>query len=449
MSDTLMSPVVVAPIAEERRVVTAIPGPLSVAMHERRKQVVPPGVGAALPVYIDRAHGSILVDIDGNHFIDLAAGIGVNTIGNTNDAVVAAIAAQAAHFIHTCFTVTPYEGYVRVAENLVKHSPGNHAKRVMLANSGAEAVENAVKIARKFTGKNGVGVLDHAYHGRTNLTMAMNFKNAPYGTGFGPLGASVFRAPSSNPFQDGLTGEQAAKRTISYWEKTVGAADLACVFVEPIQGEGGFIVPADGYLNKLQEWCTANNVVFIADEVQSGVARTGYYFASESFDFVPDMMTVAKGMGGGMPIAGVIGRADIMDATHVGGLGGTFGGNPVSCAASIAVFEEIEKDDLIGEARRVAKVLKGGLIALQAKHAVIGDVRGKGAMIAIELVHPGTKEPNAEAVTRVIDYAAAHGVLMLNAGTYGNVLRFLPSVKISDALIHDALSVIDDALAAL
>jgi 4-aminobutyrate aminotransferase/(S)-3-amino-2-methylpropionate transaminase len=449
MSDTLTHPTVVAPIAEERRVVTAIPGPLSAAMHERRKHVVPPGVGAALPVYIDRAHGSILVDIDGNHFIDLAAGIGVNTIGSTNDAVVAAIAAQAANVIHTCFTVTPYEGYIRVAEILVQRTPGTHAKRVMLSNSGAEAVENAVKIARKFTGKNGVGVLDHAYHGRTNLTMAMNFKNAPYGTGFGPLGSSVFRAPSSYPFHDGLSGEEAAKRTISYWEKTVGTADLACIFVEPIQGEGGFMVPADGYLNKLQEWCTANNIVFIADEVQSGVARTGHYFASESFGLVPDMMTVAKGMGGGMPIAAVVGRAHIMDATHVGGLGGTFGGNPVSCAASIAVFEEIDKHDLIGEAQRVEKVLKGGLIAMQAKRPVIGEVRGKGAMIAIELVHPGTKEPYAEAVTHVVNHAAQNGVLLLSAGTYGNVLRFLPSVRISDALILDALSVIDDALASL
>ena len=434
-------------VSQERKVVTAIPGPKSQAMHERRAKVVPPGVGAALPVYIQDAYGSIVVDVDGNHFIDFATGIGVTTIGHSNDAVVAAVAEQAAHFTHTCFTVTPYEGYVRVAELLAEHTPGTHAKRTMLSNSGAEAVENAVKIARKYTGKNGVGVLDHAYHGRTNLTMAMNFKNAPYATGFGPLGSSVFRAPSSNPFHDGLSGEAAAKRTISYFEKTVGAADLACIFAEPIQGEGGFIVPADGYLNAIQKWCTENNVVFIADEVQSGMARTGYYFASESFDLVPDLMTIAKGIGGGMPIAAVTGRADIMDAAHPGGLGGTFGGNPVSCAAAIAVFDEIAGDDLLGEAKRVEATLGGGLRDLQKKYPVIGDVRGKGAMLAIELVQPGTDEPNADAVTKIIAYGAQHGLLLLSAGTYGNVLRFLPSVKTSDALLKDALSVLDEALA--
>lgn len=436
-------------VSQERKIVTAIPGPKSQAMHERRAKVVPPGVSAALPVYIQDAHGSIMVDVDGNHFIDFATGIGVTTIGHSNDAVVAAVAEQAGHFTHTCFTVTPYGGYVRVAELLAEHTPGAHAKRTMLANSGAEAVENAVKIARKYTGKNGVGVLDHAYHGRTNLTMAMNFKNAPYATGFGPLGSSVFRAPSSYPFHDGLSGEEAAKRTISYFEKTVGAADLACIFAEPIQGEGGFIVPADGYLNAIQKWCTENNVVFIADEVQSGMARTGHYFASESFDLVPDLLTIAKGVGGGMPIAAVTGRAEIMDAAHPGGLGGTFGGNPVSCAASIAVFDEIEKDNLLAEAKRVEKTLGGGLRELQKKYPVIGDVRGKGAMLAIELVQPGTDEPNAEAVTKIIAYGAQHGLLLLSAGSYGNVLRFLPSVKTSDELLTDALGVLDEALATL
>ncbi|MDH6255359.1 4-aminobutyrate aminotransferase/(S)-3-amino-2-methylpropionate transaminase [Aurantimicrobium minutum] len=436
-------------VTQERKVVTAIPGPKSQEMHKRRAEVVPPGVGAALPVYIENAYGSIVQDVDGNQFIDFATGIGVTTIGHANDAVVAAVAEAAAHFTHVCFTVTPYEGYVKVAELLAKHTPGNHAKRTMLCNSGAEAVENAVKIARKYTRKNGVAVLDHAYHGRTNLTMSMNFKNAPYATGFGPTAPSIFRAPSSYPYRDGLTGAEAAKRTITYLEKIVGAEDLAVVFAEPIQGEGGFIVPADGYLPAIQEWCTKNNVVFVADEVQAGMARTGAYFASEGFGFVPDLVTIAKGVGGGMPIAAVTGRAEIMDASHPGGLGGTFGGNPVSCAAAIAIFSEIEKDNLLDEAKRVEKTLGGGLKKLQEKYPVIGEVRGKGAMLAIELVQPGTKDPNAEAVTKIVAFGAQHGLLLLSAGTYGNVLRFLPSVKTSDALLEDALGVLDEALASL
>lgn len=436
-------------VTQERKVVTAIPGPKSLEMHKRRAEVVPPGVGAALPIYIENAYGSIVKDVDGNQLIDFATGIGVTTIGHANDAVVTAIAEAAQHFTHVCFTVTPYEGYVRVAELLAQHTPGNHAKRSMLCNSGAEAVENAVKIARKYTRKNGVAVLDHAYHGRTNLTMSMNFKNAPYATGFGPTAPSIFRAPSSYPYRDGLTGAEAAKRTITYLEKIVGAEDLAVVFAEPIQGEGGFIVPADGYLPAIQEWCTANNVVFVADEVQAGMARTGAYFASEGFGLVPDLVTIAKGVGGGMPIAAVTGRAEIMDASHPGGLGGTFGGNPVSCAAAIAIFSEIEKDNLLDEALRVEKTLGGGLKKLQEKYPIIGEVRGKGAMLAIELVHPGTKDPYPEAIAKIVAFGAQHGLLLLSAGTYGNVLRFLPSVKTSDALLEDGLSVLDEAFASL
>ncbi|CAN5238121.1 4-aminobutyrate--2-oxoglutarate transaminase [soil metagenome] len=436
-------------VPQERRVVTAIPGPKSIALHERRLKVVPPGVTTTLPVYIDRAHGAIAVDVDGNQFIDLGAGIGVTTIGHTNDAVVAAATEQLHKLTHTLFTITPYESYVRVAEYLAQHTPGDFEKRTVLVNSGAEAVENGVKIARKFTGKNGVGVLDHAYHGRTNLTMAMNFKASPYASGFGPLAGDVYRAPSSYPFHDGLSGADAAARTIAYLEKTVGAADLACLVVEPIQGEGGFMVPADGYLPALQEWCTANNVVFIADEIQSGMARTGKYFASEHFGLVPDMVLSAKGIAGGLPLAGVTGRAEIMDAAQPGGLGGTFGGNPVAAAASVAVFEQIDGNNLLAEATRIEGVLKPGLEALQQKHPVIGDVRGIGAMIAIELVEPGTIKPNAAAVTAVAAYAAQHGVLLLTAGTYGNVLRFLPSLAISNELLEDALGVIDEAFASL
>jgi 4-aminobutyrate aminotransferase/(S)-3-amino-2-methylpropionate transaminase len=279
--------------------------------------------------------------------------------------------------------------------------------------------------------------------------MAMNFKAMPYSVGYGPFAGDVYRAPNSYPYHDGLNGADAAKRTISYLEKTVGASELACLVVEPIQGEGGFQVPAAGYLPALQEWCTANGIVFIADEIQSGMARTGAYFASEHFGLVPDLVLVAKGIAGGLPLAAVTGRSEIMDASQPGGLGGTFGGNPVAAAAAVAVFEQIEEHNLLAEAKRIESVLKPGLEALQKKYPVIGEVRGIGAMIAIELVQPGTKEPNAAAVGAVSAFAGQHGVILLTAGTYGNVLRFLPSLAISDDLIREALGVIDEAFAAL
>ena len=459
MTDTLTSAAVPAPsspvytVVQERKIVTAIPGPKSVELHQRRLAVVSGGVASMLPVYMEKANGAIVVDVDGNQFIDLGAGIGVTTIGHTEASVVAAAVAQTQDFVHTLFTITPYEEYVRVSELLAQHTPGDFAKKSVLINSGAEAVENGVKIARKYTGRRAVAVLDHAYHGRTVLTMAMNYKAMPYATGFGPLASDVYHAPSSYPYQDGLSGADAAARTIMYLEKVIGAADLACLVVEPIQGEGGFMVPAEGYLPLLQEWCTANGVVMIADEVQSGMARTGAYFASEHFGWVPDLVLTAKGIAGGFPLAAVTGRAEIMDASHPGGLGGTFGGNPVACAAAIAVFDAIENNNLLLEAQRIGASLTAGLEALQAKHDIIGEIRGRGAMIAIELVQPGTgtttKLPNAAAVSAISAYASQHGVLLLTAGTYGSVLRFLPSLALSDALIADALSVIDDAIASL
>jgi len=450
MTDTLSAPAPAAfgdhEVAQERRIVTSVPGPKSQALHERRLAVVSGGVGTTLPVYIDRAHDAVVVDVDGNHFIDLGGGIGVMGAGHTNDAVVAAVQEQVAKVTHTLFTVTPYEPYVRVAELLVERTPGDFAKKVVLVNSGAEALENAVKIARKHTGRNGVAVLDHGYHGRTNLTMAMNFKAMPYNLGFGPFAGDVHHAPNSYPFHDGLSGAEAAKRTISYLEKRVGAQDLACLVAEPIQGEGGFIVPAEGYLLALQEWCRAHGIVFVADEVQSGVARTGAWYASEHFGLEPDMITTAKGIAGGMVLAGVVGRAEIMDSAHAGGLGGTYGGNPVACAAAIAVFDEIERRDLLGAAKRIESTLMPMLRELQAKHPVIGDVRGIGAMLAIEFVDPETGEPDAATVSRIAAEAAQQGVLVLTAGTYGNVIRFLPPLVISDELLRDAVSVLDAAL---
>ena len=447
MTDTLTP--TLAPVTQERRVVTAIPGPKSTALQERRLAAVSGGVSSALPVFIERAHGAILVDVDGNQFIDLGAGIGVTTIGHTDDAVVAAAQRQLGDVVHTLFTITPYEEYVRVAELLAEHTPGDFAKKTVLVNSGAEAVENGVKIARKYTGRSGIAVLEHAYHGRTNLTMAMNFKAMPYSLGFGPFAGDVYRAPNSYPLHDGLSGPDAAARTIAYLEKTVGASDLACLVVEPIQGEGGFVVPADGYLPALQEWCTANGIVFIADEIQSGMARTGAYFASEHFGLVPDLVLSAKGIAGGLPLAAVTGRAEIMDASQPGGLGGTFGGNPVSCAAAIAVFEQIESRNLLAEAARIEVTLRPLLEQLKAKYPVIAEVRGIGAMLALELLDPETRQPRADAVNAVAAAAAQQGVLVLTAGTYGNVLRFLPSLALSDDLIREALGVLDEAFANL
>jgi 4-aminobutyrate aminotransferase/(S)-3-amino-2-methylpropionate transaminase len=401
-------------------------------------------------VYIDHAHGAILTDVDGNQLIDMGSGIGVVTIGHTNEGVVKAVQEQVAKLTHTLFTVTPYQPYVRVCELLNKHTPGNFPKKSALFNSGAEAVENAVKFARKFTRKSEIVVFDHAYHGRTNLTMAMNFKAAPYGNGFGPLAGSVQHAPMSYPFRDpeGMTGEEAARRAITYIEKRVGAEDLAAIFIEPIQGEGGFIVPAPGFLTTLQAWARANNVLMVADEVQSGIARTGRWFASYyEPGFEPDMITIAKGIAGGMPISAVTGRADVMDAAHAGGIGGTYGGNPVAAAAAIAVLEQIEAGGVLERAQAIEAFMLPRLLELQQRHGIIGDVRGRGAMLAIELVQAGTKNPNAEAVNKVVAFCHANGVLVLNAGTHGNVIRFLPPLAITDEQLTDALNVLDAALA--
>jgi 4-aminobutyrate aminotransferase/(S)-3-amino-2-methylpropionate transaminase len=439
-------------VAQERKVVTSIPGPKSQALHQRRLDAVSAGAGAALPVYIERAHGAIVVDADGNHMIDLGSGIGVMTIGHTNAGVVKAVQEQVANLTHTLFTLTPYEQYVEVCELLNKHTPGNFKKKSVLFNSGAEAVENAVKIARKATRKNGIVVFDHAYHGRTNLTFTMNFKSAPYGNGFGPTAPSIQHVPMSYPYRDpqGMTGVEAAQRSITYIEKRVGVEDLAAIVIEPIQGEGGFIVPADGFLKTLSDWAHANGVIVIADEVQAGIARTGKWFASEHFDgWEPDLFTIAKGIAGGMPISAVTGRAEIMDASHPGGLGGTFGGNPVAAAAAVSVLKEIEAGGVIERAQEVGKLLTERLNAMKAKYPVIGDVRGHGAMMALEFVEPGTLNPNKDAVDKLVKHCHSNGVLILNAGTYYNVIRFLPPLAISDALLNEALDVLEAGLAAL
>lgn len=441
-------------LEQSRHLATAIPGPKSQELIDRKAAAVSRGVGTTMPVYAARAGGGIVEDVDGNRFIDLGSGIAVTTIGNAAPRVVEAVGAQADQFTHTCFMVTPYEGYVAVAEALNRLTPGTGEKRSALFNSGSEAVENAVKIARSYTHKQAVVSFDHAYHGRTNLTMALTAKVMPYKHGFGPFAPEIYRAPLSYPFRDAefggkelaTDGELAARRAISVIDKQVGADNLAAVIIEPIQGEGGFIVPADGFLPTLLEWCRANGVVFIADEVQTGFARTGRMFACEHEGIEPDLIVTAKGIAGGMPLSAVTGRAEIMDSPHVSGLGGTYGGNPVACAAALATIETIESEAMVERAAAIEQLMKDRLGRLQAEDDRIGDVRGRGAMIAVELVKSGTLEPDADLTKALCAGAHAAGVIVLSCGTYGNVLRFLPPLAISDDLLNEGLDVLADLL---
>ncbi|MBB5742113.1 4-aminobutyrate aminotransferase/(S)-3-amino-2-methylpropionate transaminase [Microbacterium ginsengiterrae] len=435
-------------LPQERRLVTALPGPRSAEILARKAEAVPAGVGHTVPVAAVAAGGGVVVDADGNSLIDLGSGIAVTSVGNAHPKVVEAVAAQTAQFTHTCFMISPYSSYIEVAEALNRLTPGSFAKKSALFNSGAEAVENAIKIARKHTGRQAVVAFDHGYHGRTNLTMALTAKSMPYKSGFGPFAPEVYRAPMSYPFRDGLSGAEAAARTILQLEKQVGADNLAAVIVEPIQGEGGFIVPADGYLNAIVDWCRENGVVFIADEVQTGFARTGAMFASEIFGIEPDLITTAKGIAAGLPLAAVTGRAEIMDASHAGGLGGTYGGNPVACAAALAAIDVFENEGLVERAQQIGEILTSRLSAMQASDPRIGDIRGHGAMIAAEFVDPETNAPDAALTAAVAKACIAEGVIVLTCGTYGNVIRFLPPLSIGDDLLGEGLDVVAAALAA-
>jgi len=394
-----------------------------------------------------------LLDIDGNQIIDLGSGIGVTNVGNAAQRVVDRVIEQVQAFTHTCFTVAPYMNYIEVCEKLNAMTPGSHKKKSLLVNSGAEAVENAVKIARHYTKRPAIVVFEHSYHGRTNLTMALTAKNMPYKEGFGPFAPEVYRVPMPYSFHwvgdQATITEDAIDMVTHKIDKEIGAHNVAAILIEPIQGEGGFIVPPKGFLPALAKYSKDNGIVFIADEVQTGFARTGHMFAVEEEGVVPDMVVTAKGIAGGLPLAAVTGRAEVMDSVHASGLGGTYGGNPIACAAALGAMETMEEENLVARAKHIGEILGTSLRELAKKYPVIGEVRGRGAMQAIELVEPGTKNPNTAAMNAVVKYCQSQGVLVLTAGTYSNVVRFLPPLVITDELLKDALSVLDDAFASL
>lgn len=434
-------------LPQRRRVLTEIPGPRSRELLERQRAALPAGVGSSLPVFVEAAGGGVVIDADGNSFIDFGSGIAVTTVGNAATGVVERATEQLQRFTHTCYLVNPYEPYVAVCEELNKRAPVAGPARTALFNTGAEAVENAIKVARAATGRPAVIAFDHAFHGRTLLTMTLTAKYRPYKQGFGPFAGEVHRAPMAYPYR-WPTGPQhcareAADALVELVDRQVGAENVAAVLIEPIQGEGGFIVPAPGFLAAVGQICRERGIVLIADEVQSGIARTGRWFAIEHEAVQPDLVATAKGLGGGLPISAVTARAELMDAAPAGGLGGTFGGNPVSCAAALGVFAEIERHDLLAGAGAIETTMLAALSRIRQRHSVIGDVRGRGAMIAIELVAgDGDRTPDAELTGRIARRCHAEGLLVLTAGTYGNVLRFLPPLALPPHLLDEGLEIL-------
>lgn len=439
---------------EQRRILaTAIPGPKSIKLQEQRESQLAAGLGITMPIFVERAGGGIIVDVDGNHIIDLASGIAVTSVGASDPEVARRVAEQAERFTHTCFLVTQYEGFVDVAAALNRLTPGDHPKKTALFTTGAEAVENAIKIARTATGRPAVVVLGHAYHGRTLLTMSMTAKNVPYKEGFGPFAPEIYRVPSPYPYRWPSGAENAAEEALAALTEIVltqiGAHNVAAIVAEPIQGEGGFIVPPVGYLKAVQEFATAHGIVFVADEIQTGLARTGAMFACEHDGVVPDLITTAKALAGGMPLAAVTGRAELMDAVEPGGLGGTYAGNPVACAAALGALETIERDNLVERAQQIEALVMPRLEALLGHDSPVGDVRGRGAMLAVEFVKPGTTDPAPEVAKSVAAYCHREGVLTLVCGSFGNVIRLLPPLVISTDLLDEAVSVLEAAISTI
>jgi 4-aminobutyrate aminotransferase/(S)-3-amino-2-methylpropionate transaminase len=440
-----------AQLPQERKLVTAIPGPKSQELIKRRNEAVSAALGMAIPVVVTQAGGGVIIDVDGNSIIDMGSGIAVVSVGNSADRVVENVKAQVEAFTHTCFMIAPYMGYIEVCEALNRLTPGTHQKKSALFNSGAEAIENAVKIARRFTKRQAVVVFEHGYHGRTNLTMGMTAKNMPYKDGFGPFTPEIYRMPMAYPYRCDSCSDSCENTVLDTVlhkiEKEIGATNVACIVIEPILGEGGFIVPCKGFLPGLAKFCSENGIIFIADEVQTGFARTGQMFACEDEGIVPDLIATAKGIAGGLPLAGVTGRAEIMDSIHPSGLGGTYGGSPVACAAALGAIATIEEEKLVERAQQLGKIISASLQEMKKKYPIIGDVRGRGAMQAIELIIPGSKDPNPAALTSAIKYCQQQGVLILSAGTYGNVIRLLPPLVMPEHLLREALTILDEALA--
>lgn len=431
-------------IAQSRHLATAIPGPRSADFAARAREALPAGLRSTQPAWAERAGGGIVVDVDGNRLIDLASGIATTTVGNAHPRVAAAVAEQARRLTHTCFLNQPYPGYLELAERLNTLTPGDHAKRTALFSTGAEALENAVKYARAHTGRSAVVVFDHAFHGRTALTMAMTAKADPYKRGFGPFPAEVYRAPAPGA---GVEASAALAAIRSLVDDQLGAGHVACLVIEPIRGEGGFIVPPPGFLAELTAFCRERGILLVADEVQTGIARTGDLFACTHEGIVPDLITTAKGLGGGLPIAAVTGRAEVMDSAHPGGIGGTYAGNPVACAAALAVLDIVAEEDLCAAARRIGERAHAALAAAAADNPAIAEVRGRGAMIAAELVDPADGSPDPARTAETVRRCATRSVIALTAGTHGNVIRLLPPLSIGADLLDAGLAVLVEELA--
>jgi 4-aminobutyrate aminotransferase / (S)-3-amino-2-methylpropionate transaminase / 5-aminovalerate transaminase len=435
---------------------TQIPGPKSRALGERREAAVPRGVSQATPVYVARAQDAWLEDVDGNRYLDFAGGIGCLNTGHRSEPVTMAIEEQLQKFLHTCVQVTPYESYVRLAERMNEITPGDFLKKTFFLNSGAEAVENAIKIARAYTGRSSVIAFEDAFHGRTMMALALTSKTHPYKAGFAPFPGEVYRIPYAYCYRCSYSLEYpscdvfCARHLEDTFRRVVASEDVAAVIAEPVLGEGGFVAPPLEFFRIVTEICRKHGVLFIADEVQSGFGRTGKMFASEHYGIEPDILVTAKSLGGGLPLAAVTGRSEIMDAPDVGGLGGTFAGNPLSCAAASAVLDVFERGDLLSRADSLGERFQKRAQEWKTRFEIIGEVRGLGAMRAIELVKSrATREPAPDETKRISQYCYEHGLITITAGTYGNVIRLLVPLVITDEQMDEGLDVLESALAAV
>jgi len=431
---------------------TEIPGPRSRALMARREAAIPRGPANATPVFATRAEGAVIEDVDGNRYLDFAGGIGCLNAGHRSPRVLSAIREQLEKFLHLCFAVTPYEGYVAVAEKLNALAPGNFPKKSILVNSGAEAIENSIKIARAYTKRPAVICFEDAFHGRTLLTMSLTSKTHPYKAGFQPFASDIYRIPYAYPYrgEKGATAETFAHHLEDGFKRSVAPESVAAVIAEPVLGEGGFVVPPLDYFKLLQNICRKHGILFIADEIQSGFARTGKWFASEHFGIEPDLITTAKSLGGGMPIAAVTGRAEIMDAPGPGSLGGTYCGHPLSCAAALAAIETIEKERLLARSIAIGERFEKRANAWQKKWDLVGDIRGLGGMCAMELVRNApTLEPADTETKQIARYCYEHGLITITAGTFNNVIRILVPLVITDEQFDEGLDIIEAALASV